>query len=142
MMGLGKTLSAITLLWVMLKECKITEVTRAHKAMVVCPSSLMFHWDKELKKWLEGTGEIKHIICCGDRRDVINTLRKFKEDDNYNLIVMSYDSFRIHGKLIEETGDLLICDEGHKIKNRKIRTAVALNACATKRRVILTGTPI
>ena len=58
------------------------------------------------------------------------------------MIVVSYDTFRIHGDRIQAVGDLLICDEGHKIKNRKIRTSKALNCCVTKRRVILTGTPI
>ena len=61
-MGLGKTLSAITLIWVMVKKCKFTEVIRAKKVMVACPSSLLFHWDKELDKWL-GKGRLNHLIC-------------------------------------------------------------------------------
>jgi DNA repair and recombination protein RAD54B len=57
-------------------------------------------------------------------------------------MVISYDSFRIHGQRLVNVADLLICDEGHKIKNRKINTSKALNALKTKRRIILTGTPI
>ena len=57
-------------------------------------------------------------------------------------MIISYDTFRIHGVPLINVADLLICDEGHKIKNRKIKQAKALNALATKRRVILTGTPI
>ena len=44
MMGLGKTIQAIALIWIMLKKCKFTEVRRARKALVVAPSSLLYHW--------------------------------------------------------------------------------------------------
>ena len=62
MMGLGKTLQAICLIWVMLKRCKITDVIRAKKALVVCPASLLFHWEKEVKKWL-GPHRVGLVVC-------------------------------------------------------------------------------
>jgi len=37
---------------------------------------------------------------------------------------------------------LLICDEGHRLKNLESQTYVALNALECKRRVLLSGTPI
>jgi SNF2 family DNA or RNA helicase len=67
---------------------------------------------------------------------------KFINEDKYNCLIVSYDTFRIHGACLIDVADLMICDEGHKIKNRKIKQAKALNACNTKRRIILTGTPI
>ena len=69
-------------------------------------------------------------------------MRQFIDDPKVNCMVVSYDTFRIHGVCIQHIADLLICDEGHKIKNRKINTAKALNALKTKRRILLTGTPI
>lgn len=37
---------------------------------------------------------------------------------------------------------LLICDEGHRLKNPKTKTGVALRQLVTPRKVVLTGTPI
>lgn len=69
-------------------------------------------------------------------------IEKFRGEDCFNCMIISYDTFRLHGDSLEYVVDLLICDEGHKIKNRKIKSAKALNKLKTKRRVILTGTPI
>lgn len=38
--------------------------------------------------------------------------------------------------------DLMICDEGHRLKNNNTNVSVALNQINCKRRVLLTGTPI
>lgn len=39
--------------------------------------------------------------------------------------------------------ELLLCDEGHRIKNiNGTKTSLALNNCCAMRRVVLTGTPI
>ena len=141
MMGLGITLQGIALIWVMLKKCKITEVTRAKKCIVVCPASLLFHWEKEVNKWL-GPHRIGLVVCQGGKKEVVYAMNKFINEDRINMLVCGYDCFRIYGHNLTGTADLMICDEGHKIKNRKINTSKALNACSTKRRVILTGTPI
>lgn len=38
--------------------------------------------------------------------------------------------------------DLIICDEGHRLKNNNTNTSIALNQIECKRRVLLSGTPI
>lgn len=38
--------------------------------------------------------------------------------------------------------DLMICDEGHRLKNTNTNTSMALNQIQCKRRIVLSGTPI
>ena len=139
-MGLGKTLSAISLIWAMVKRCKYTNVQRAKKVLVVCPASLLFHWQKEVTKWL-GKGTLQMIVCQGNRNEVQQFCSAFR-GGAASLMVIGYECCRIHGRSLEGCVDLIICDEGHKIKNRKIKTAEALVAINAPKRIILTGTPI
>lgn len=48
----------------------------------------------------------------------------------------------IHKYLLDPGADLVVCDEGHMIKNQKSSTSMAVNKILTKRRIVLTGTPI
>lgn len=48
----------------------------------------------------------------------------------------------IHKYLLDPGADLVVCDEGHMIKNQKSTTSHAVNKISTKRRIVLTGTPI
>lgn len=49
---------------------------------------------------------------------------------------------KVEETLLKPGADLVICDEGHMIKNRKSATSLSVNKIKTKRRIILTGTPI
>lgn len=55
-------------------------------------------------------------------------------------MVISYEMLlRSVEKLKKLEFGLVICDEGHRLKNSNIKTAGALTALSCERRVILTG---
>lgn len=49
---------------------------------------------------------------------------------------------RIHEYLLNPGADLVVCDEGHMIKNKMSTTSHAVNKINTERRIVLTGTPM
>lgn len=49
---------------------------------------------------------------------------------------------KVEETLLKPGADIVICDEGHMIKNRKSATSLAVNEIKTRKRIILTGTPI
>ncbi|KAG9801512.1 DNA repair protein rhp54, partial [Aureobasidium melanogenum] len=59
------------------------------------------------------------------------------------VIIVSYDTLRLYVDEFRETPiGLLLCDEGHKLKNADSQTFQALNGLNVQKRVILSGTPI
>lgn len=44
--------------------------------------------------------------------------------------------------LLDPGPDLIICDEGHLLRNRNALRSQALNRVRTKRKIVLTGTPL
>lgn len=44
--------------------------------------------------------------------------------------------------LIDPGPDIVVCDEGHVLKNEQTSISKSLNRVRTKRRIVLTGTPL
>ena len=164
-MGLGKTLQCITLMWTLLKQSPIAGKPTIQKCVIACPSSLVRNWANELGrtrapaeaitqvngqavKWLgqdaihpfaidgkaskaELTSQIKQW-CISSGRAVVRP-----------VLIVSYETLRLNVKDFGDTPiGLLLCDEGHRLKNLESLTYTAINGLNVKRRVILSGTPI
>ncbi|KAK1340147.1 hypothetical protein QTO34_018711 [Cnephaeus nilssonii] len=144
-MGLGKTLQCITLMWTLLRqspECK----PEIDKAVVVSPSSLVKNWYNEVGKWLGG--RIQPLAIDGGSKDEIDQkLEGFMNQRGARvpspILIISYETFRLHvGVLQKGSVGLVICDEGHRLKNSENQTYQALDSLNTSRRVLISGTPI
>lgn len=63
----------------------------------------------------------------------------------FPLLIISYEMFRKHATTLNSCSclDVLICDEGHRLKNAYgSKTMTALLQCPAHKRIVLTGTPI
>jgi len=59
------------------------------------------------------------------------------------VLIVSYETLRLNVDELKGTPiGLLLCDEGHRLKNGESQTFTALNGLNVDRRVILSGTPI
>ena len=144
-MGLGKTLQCITLVWTLIRQGP-EAIPIASKAIIVCPSSLVKNWAKEFEKWL--SGRVRCLaIDSGSKDEIDKKLLNFIMDQRVRagiqVLIISYEGFRLHATVLHrgEVG-IVICDEGHRLKNSESLTYTALNKLNSKRRVLLSGTPI
>ncbi|KAL9095031.1 MAG: hypothetical protein Q9165_002633 [Trypethelium subeluteriae] len=139
-MGLGKTLQTIALLWTLLKQNPIFEDPPViKKALIVCPVTLINNWRKEFKKWL-GNERIG-VFVADDKK---TRLTDFTMGKSYSVMVIGYEKLRsVQEDLKKGAGiDIVIADEGHRLKTAQNKSALAIKSLNTERRIILSGTPI
>ncbi|KZV69024.1 SNF2 family domain-containing protein [Peniophora sp. CONT] len=147
-MGLGKTLQCIALLWTLLKQSPHAGRPTIQKCIIACPSSLVRNWANEFTKWL-GPGAINPLAVDGKggRAELLGRVERWVAASGRNVtqpvMIVSYETLRsLEQYLVNCKIGLLLCDEGHRLKNSESQTYKALNALDVQRRVILSGTPI
>lgn len=150
-MGLGKTLQCITLLWTLLRQNpQYKEGSIITNVVIICPSSLVKNWYNEINKWLGSRLNALSIDSGQSSEAVDEKLAGFGRQQNSGrrrcgnpVLIVSYETFRGHATVLDniEVG-LMICDEGHRLKNMESQTYVCLKKVNCKRRIIISGTPI
>ncbi|EAW22349.1 DEAD/DEAH box helicase [Aspergillus fischeri NRRL 181] len=139
-MGLGKTLQTITLLWTLLKQNPIHESPPViKKALIVCPVTLINNWRKEFRKWL-GNERIG-VFVFDDKR---KRLTDFTMGRAYSVMIVGYEKLRtVQEGLARGAGvDIIIADEGHRLKTLQNKSGQAIQSLNATKRIILSGTPI
>jgi SNF2 family DNA or RNA helicase len=129
-MGLGKTLQALAFLRFVRQQNP-----DAAPMLIVCPTSLVFNWLAEAKKF---TPELSVLALHGPERHVL-----FDQIQRSDIVVTSYALIRRDAEKYREFEfDTAVLDEAQHIKNRQTQNAQAVKAVKSKHRLVLTGTPL
>ena len=121
-MGLGKTVQILAFIR-----------TLRGKHLVICPSSLVFNWQREAARFVP---ELKTIAVTGGDRQ--HALRQ-----SADVYVTSYPLLRRDAEFYRDIEfETVILDEAQHIKNPESQNAQAASTLRSRYRFALTGTPI
>ena len=143
--GLGKTLTSLALVHTLLRQSpRGVSGGRGliRRVAVACPASLCDNWAAEVQKWL-GTERMRCLVLRGSGAEAASDVGAFKAGCATPLLIASYETLRAAAPALAGSIDLLICDEGHRLKAAGgSRTQAALLSLRSPRMLLLTGTPL
>ena len=132
-MGLGKTLQIISVLLSAKKESS----RKNPPSLIVCPSSLIYNWYEEFKKFAPDMKILTISGIASERKKLITQVA------DYDAVITSYDLLK---RDIAEYDDkkflYQIIDEAQYIKNHSTAASKSVKLIHSKYRFALTGTPI
>ncbi|MFG2774075.1 DEAD/DEAH box helicase [Streptomyces sp. NPDC048350] len=127
-MGLGKTITLIAL-----HLHRQSEPSAAGPTLVVCPTSLMGNWQREIEKFAPGTPV----------RRFHGPTRSLEGLADGEFVLTTYGTMRLDtGQLAARTWGMVVADEAQHVKNPYSATAKQLRTIGAKARVALSGTPV
>ncbi len=128
-MGLGKTIQALSYLHHLKVE------NGKLKALVVCPTTLLYNWQNEIKKF---TPSLTYYIHHGGLR-----IKEGIADDTIDVIITTYGTLRSDIKqFVEVNFDYVVLDESQAIKNPGSKVTKAASLLKATSRLCLSGTPL
>ncbi|WP_069883700.1 DEAD/DEAH box helicase [Streptomyces luteocolor] len=127
-MGLGKTITLISL-----HLHRQTQEESAGPTLVVCPTSLMGNWQREIEKFAPGTRV----------RRFHGAQRGLEDLSDGEFVLTTYGTMRLDAeKLGQISWGMVVADEAQHVKNPYSATAKQLRTIGARARVALTGTPV
>lgn len=136
-MGLGKTIQVSSFLHGLFHSRHIDT------ALLIMPLSLMPNWETELKKWCPRKRVRQFHGSVANRERALAEIR-----EKSGIILTTYETAQSAFKTLSLDGetpitwDVIVLDEGHKIKDPTKKTSKAISTFQSKSKFILSGTPI
>ncbi|MFF4256710.1 SNF2-related protein [Streptomyces sp. NPDC001663] len=127
-MGLGKTITLIAL-----HLHRQSDTSTAGPTLVVCPTSLMGNWQREIERFAPGTPV----------RRFHGARRSLEALTDGEFVLTTYGTMRLDAqRLAEAQWGMVVADEAQHVKNSYSATARQLRSIGARARVALTGTPV
>ncbi|KNA09216.1 hypothetical protein SOVF_155580 [Spinacia oleracea] len=134
-MGLGKTIMTIALLAHLACE---KGIWGPH--LIVVPTSVMLNWETEFMKWCPA---FKILTYFGSAKERKNKRQGWMKPNSFHVCITTYRLVIQDSKIFKrKKWKYLILDEAHLIKNWKSQRWQTLLNFNSKRRILLTGTPL
>lgn len=127
-MGLGKTLQGIGVAELLAREADIGKV------LIVCPASLKSQWRSEILRFSDRDCQI--VLGSAEQRSAQYENRCFFTICNYEQVLR--DILAIE----RARWDLIILDEGQRIKNWEAKTTQTIKSLRSPFALVLSGTPL
>jgi len=135
-MGTGKTLTTIAVAGRLFLDQKI------ERMLIVAPLSILGVWHEEFRKFADFPYSLTVLNGDGSRKS--ENLRQMPTT-GLQVAVINYESaWRLERELSAWDADLIVCDEGHKIKTHNIAASKCMHRLGARARyrMLLTGTII
>jgi len=134
-MGLGKTVQTLAYIQ---KHWYEQEAGQRHPTLLVCPTSVIGNWQREMGKF---TPDLDVLVHHGqDRLEGSRFVRAARRSaivlTSYALLHRDYDDLKALN------WDLIILDEAQNIKNPETQQTIAACSLNSRFRIALTGTPV
>ena len=134
-MGLGKTIQTISLLaHLAAARC----VWGPH--LIVVPTSTLLNWEAEFRRWCPA---LKVVTYYGSPRERRAKRAGWSKPNAFHVCITSYQTVLVDASVFKRKHwYFLILDEAHYIKNYQSQRWQTLLAFSSRRRLLLTGTPL
>ena len=136
-MGTGKTITSIAIAGI------LYQMGMVNRILIVAPLSILCVWEEEFAKFADFP--YKLTILKGTSAKKRQQLSDVGKTAGLEIVVVNYESARIlEPELLKFNADLIIADEGHKLKENRSQQSKTMHTLGDHARykLLLTGTLI